>query len=85
MPFMRANADPYASTRGVLYAASVEANNLSRTKRFLLEAAIVGPDYVCVNARRCCLLNKVSLLGAAQKLQHVSAGNWAHQSQPLFE
>jgi len=37
---MRANADPYASTRGALYAASVEANNLSRTKRFFLEATI---------------------------------------------
>ena len=32
---MRANADLYASTRGALYAASVEANILSRTKEIL--------------------------------------------------
>ncbi len=35
--------------------------------------------------RRCCLLNKVSLNGAARKLQQATAGNLAHQSQPLSE
>jgi len=50
MPFMRANADPYASARGALYAASTEANILSRTKNIFPRSSYFWPNYVRVNA-----------------------------------
>ena len=59
-------------------------HSFAHKKDSCLKQLLLAQPRLC-ERRRCCLLNKVSLLGAAQKLQHVSAGNWAHQSQPLFE
>jgi len=82
---MRANADLYASTRGALYAASVEANNLSRTKKILAWSSYCWPNCVCVNADAVVFWTTWVLSARHKSCNMPNAGNLAHQSQPLFE